>query len=104
MTVSVYTAASLFQWVQLTPGATYELSADLAGDGRAKLLLGVKWDSYAEGPSQSLNYTYGVRTLKVKFTVPQGSGKVGIYMQARGASAVRNWATADNFKLVRVNN
>jgi len=39
----------------------------------------------------------------VRFTVPDGASQVGVYCKATGSAANGNWATVDNFKLVRIN-
>lgn len=93
---------SVFQWVSLTPGATYELSADIFTDGRAKATLGVKWENYADGPTTGFVNTAFDHKVKVRFTVPSGTGKVGIYFTTSATSRLTTWATVDNFKLVKV--
>jgi hypothetical protein len=94
--------ASVFQWIQLTPGATYELSADLFTDGQSRATLGVKWENNGDGPSQSLTNGSSNHTVRVRFTVPEGMAKVGIYCLARGSLFSNSWVSADNFKLVQV--
>ena len=94
---------SVLQWVQLTPGATYEVSADIFADTRAKGTVGVKWDNYAEGPALSYVNNSANHKVTVRFTVPSGSGQVCIYFKGASISSMLNtWTTADNFKLVRV--
>ncbi len=95
------TPASVFQWLQLTTGATYEVSGDIRTDGRAKANLGVKWENYADGPL--VQYTTAGQPLKVRFTVPTGTGKVGVYIKATGNSTSYYWSIVDNLKIVRVN-
>ncbi|HWQ32935.1 MAG TPA: carbohydrate binding domain-containing protein [Blastocatellia bacterium] len=90
----------LEQFVQLTPGVTYELSADVALDSRVRALLGVLWGESNGGifvsPQNGVT-----RRVAVRFTVPAGVTKVRVSFQASGnVGAV---ALVDNFRLVRVN-
>ena len=96
---SAFSGASVLQRVALTAGATYEISADITTSGRAQATLGVKWDNGSDGPAAGSN----TRRTTVRFTVPQGVSQVGIYCKVTGALSKDNWATVDNFKLVRVN-
>jgi len=97
-----YASASVFQWVRLTPGATYDLSADISTEGRVRATLGVKWDDYSDGPSQDITDSSSVHTVTVRFTVPEGVSQVGLYFRVSGSAYSNNWATVDNFKLSRV--
>lgn len=101
---SFYSPASVLQWVQLTPGATYELSAEISTDGRAAVSLGVKWEDYSDGPAQP-DSKFGSQSevRRVRFIVPHGMPQVGIYCKATGSATNRNWATVDNFRLTRLN-
>lgn len=94
--------SSIFQWVQLTAGATYELSGDVTAPSVSQPTLGVRWDNYADGPS--VRYTGGGarQTIKARFTVPAGSGRVGVYFKNVGTTSSYYWAVIDNLKLVRV--
>ncbi|HZS09921.1 MAG TPA: CAP domain-containing protein [Blastocatellia bacterium] len=94
---------SVFQWVRLTPGATYDLYADVFTDGRARATLGVKWENYAEGPALDFVNFSSDHTMIVRFTVPSGTNQVGVYFKAVATSSLRTWATVDNFRLVRIN-
>jgi len=96
---SAFSGASVYQAVRLTAGATYEVSADITTNGKAQATLGVKWDNGGDGPAAGSN----TRRTVVRFTVPQGVSQVGIYCKATGSLSKDNWATADNFKLTRVN-
>jgi hypothetical protein len=87
--------------VKLTPGKTYEVSADIFASSAARATLGVKWDNNADGPSKLFVNGSSNHTVKVQFTVPSGVSQVGIYCLATGTSG--HWATADNLKLARLN-
>lgn len=95
--------SSIFQWVQLTAGATYEVSADVTADSRVKPTLGVRWENYADGPSALYSTATAGQPLKVRFTVPAGTGKVGVYFKSIGTTSSYYWAVIDNIRLVRVN-
>lgn len=97
------TPSSVFQWVQLTAGATYEVSGDVRTDGRASAVLGVKWENYADGPLVKYTTANAGQPIKVRFTVPAGTGKVGVYAKATGTATSYYWSIVDNLKLVRVN-
>jgi hypothetical protein len=88
--------------VKLTPGATYEVTADVYADIRARATIGVKWENYADGPS--LDYVNGApeHNLKVRFTVPAGMPSVCIFFKTYSPSRATTWGSVDNFKLVRV--
>ena len=92
--------SSIFQWIQLTAGATYEVSGDVQADSRVQATLGVRWENYADGPSA--RYSTAGQPLKVRFTVPSGGGKVGVYFKATGTTTSYYWAVIDNLKIVRV--
>jgi hypothetical protein len=93
--------ASVFQWVKLTPGKTYEVSADIFTSHLARATLGIKWDNNDNGPSKLFVNGLSNNIVKVQFTVPSDVHQVGIYCLAAGTSG--SWATADNFKLVCLN-
>ncbi len=94
------------QWLQLTAGATYEISGDFRNDPRNAAILGVKWENNAAGPLVQYNPAVSAgqgQTLKVRFTVPDGSGKVSVYIKATGSSMNFYWSVVDNLTIVRVN-
>jgi hypothetical protein len=93
-------AASITQWVRLTPGATYEVSADLTASGGVRPYLGVRWFTGGGGPTQRLTAPGG--RIRVRFTVPADVSLVGVYCAAEYGS-VTSLATADNFELTRIN-
>lgn len=94
---------SVLQWVKLTPGVTYEVSADIFADTRAKATLGVKWENYTDGPTATFVNNSADHKVKLRFTVPSGMSQVCIYFKGvSNSSILTTWATADNFKLVRV--
>ena len=100
---STYVPASVLQGVTLTAGATYEVSADIYTDGRTRATLGVKWDNGEDGPAQSFSNVSIIHKVTVRFTVPAEVNQAAIYCKAIGSTANGNWATVDNFKLVRIN-
>ena len=93
---TAYSPASVFQWVKLTAGATYQVTADIQVQGTARGTLGVKWDNNGDGPTSTSN--------KLTFTVPAGIKQVGIYFKATGSTSSSSYATVDNFKLERTAN
>ncbi|MFN7948256.1 MAG: SBBP repeat-containing protein [Blastocatellia bacterium] len=101
---SLWRATQVEQIVRLTPGATYDLCADMGTEGRARASLGAftvaTTDGYSEG---SLITAPGGATRKVtlRFTVPAGATEMKFVAQATGN--VGTSAIVDNFRLVRVN-
>ncbi len=101
---SLWRATQVAQIVRLTPGATYELCADMSTEGRARASLGAftvaTTDGYSEG---SLITAPGGATRKVtlRFTVPATATEMKFVAQATGN--VGTSAIVDNFRLVRVN-
>ena len=100
---SNYAPARIIQWVRLTPGATYRVSTEIASSASARVTLGVKWGQGNEGAAQPVANSQRVTTRAMQFTVPEGVTQVGVYCQAAGSTAADSWATADDFRLVRVN-
>jgi len=98
--------ASISQSIALTPGAGYEVAADLAATATTRVTFGVRFDdgsTLLSGPS--VNFTNNTRptTYRVRFTVPAGANQTGVYVQASGSISSGSWATADNFRLTRMN-
>lgn len=103
---SVYSPASIIQWVQLTPGARYEVTADVSATATARVTFGVRFnESGTIINGTSIPFTNNTRptTLRVQFTVPDGINQVGFFVQTNGSVASGSLATADNFRLMRVN-
>ena len=101
-----YSPASILQWVQLTPGATYEVTADITATSSTRLVVGVKYDdsgSITNGPSVPYTNVTRPTTGRVRFTVPNSGNQVGFYAQANGSISNNSLATIDNFRLTRVN-
>lgn len=94
--------ASILQWVTLTPGATYEVSADMRADTRVQPTLGVLWENLTNGASVTYTGAGTQQKVKVRFTVPTGTGKVGVYVKAVGTSSSYYWNVVDNLTLVKV--
>lgn len=95
--------ASVGQLVQLTAGATYVLTADVAASSTARSTLSVSFDNGASGGAQPFNNVQQPRTVRVTFTVPAGVSQARIYVQTNGSFSASSWATADNFTLTRTN-
>jgi hypothetical protein len=99
---SPWNATLVEQIVQLTPGASYELCADIGSD-KARASLGAFSLTTVDGYSLGVSVTApggAARKVALRFTVPPGSGQMKITAQATGnvgASAI-----VDNFRLVRV--
>lgn len=103
---STFSPASILQWVQLTPGATFEVSADITATSTARLTLGVRFDeggNVVTGPSIPITNITRSTTVRLRFTVPNAVSQVGFFAQANGSVASGSLATADNFRLARVN-
>lgn len=101
-----YSPASILQWVQLTPGATYEVTADITATSSTRLVVGVKYDdsgNITNGPSVPYTNVTRPTTGRVRFTVPNSGNQVGFYAQANGSISNNSLATIDNFRLTRVN-
>lgn len=101
-----YSPASIIQWVQLTPGASYEVSADITATATSRVTLGVKFEesgNVVSGPSIPLTNLTRPTNSRVRFAVPIGAGQTGFFVQNNGSVSSSSQATADNFRLIRVN-
>ncbi len=96
---SNFTAASLTQFVQLTPGATYAVTADFTVTGNTRAYIGIKWGNGEDGPAAL--YPGGLKkTVTLQFTVPAGVTQVGF--QARAIGSAGNTVIVDTFTLKRL--
>ncbi len=95
--------ASVGQWVAVTPGATYVVTADVAASTTARSTLAVTFDNGGSGGGVPFNNVQQPKQMRVSFTVPAGVSQARIYVQANGSASASSWATADNFTLTRIN-
>jgi hypothetical protein len=95
--------ASLSQMVQVTPGTTYAVTADVTATTTARSSLNVSFDSGGSGGAQAFNNVQQPRTIRVVFTVPAGMSRARIYVQTNGSFAASSSTTVDNFTLTRLN-
>ncbi|MBP6821474.1 MAG: carboxypeptidase regulatory-like domain-containing protein, partial [Acidobacteria bacterium] len=101
-----YSPASIIQWVQLTQGATYEVSADITATTTTRLTFGVKFaegENIIIGPSAPFTNVTRPTNVRVRLSVPSGVSQVGFFVLATGSVSSNSLATADNFRLMRVN-
>ncbi|HZS05616.1 MAG TPA: hypothetical protein VFD58_12320 [Blastocatellia bacterium] len=97
---SNYVPASLTQFVQLTPGATYEVTADFTvSDSAARGSIAIKWGNGEDGPVALYNGGLN-KTVHLQFTVPAGVTQVGF--QARATGSAGKYVIVDNFTLKRL--
>lgn len=95
--------ASVSQTVQVTPGATYAVTADVTANTTARASLNVSFENGGSGGAQTFNNVLQPRTIRVVFTVPAGANRARIYVQTNGSFAASSAATVDNFTLTRLN-
>lgn len=101
-----FSPASIIQWVLLTAGATYEVSADITATSTTRLTFGVKFDENGNipaGPSVPFTNIARPTNIRLRFTLPSGVSKVGFSTIAHGSVSSGSLATIDNFRLSRVN-
>lgn len=89
--------------LNVTPGATYAVTAKVAASSTARSSLAVTFDNGGSGGAQPFNNVRQPKTITVIFTVPAGVSRARIYVQTNGSVSASSWATADNFTLTRTN-
>jgi hypothetical protein len=100
---SSFSPASIGQWVKLSPGATYAVTADVAANSTGRGSLAVAFDNGSSGGAAPFNNFPQPKTVRVVFTVPADATQARIYVQTNGSASASSWATADNFTLTRTN-